>query len=196
MYDVGVALRRFRGLIRYTARKYSVETNFRMSQKDLEAEGLLTLVQCCRAFPEGQIHFSRYFKRAWNNRLKKLLRFNMRKKRQGFEVNLELASELVAPTKKETEVSERIVERANVLYPFLSRDAKKFLQILIEPSGEVMETAWRDYCRKNKLHSQGVNFRGWKMFRIHLRHIREALSLSERGMKDVVQEIRRVNSKL
>jgi len=193
MYDIGVALRRFKGLISYTARKYSIQGHFRLSTQDIEAEGLLTLVQCCRKFPPGQVRFAAYFKRAWNNRLKKLARFGMQAKRRGFEVDLELAESLPAPTQ---EVWERILDRAELVAPLLSAETRRFLQQLLEPSEEVMEYAWRDFCRKQKLKSQGVSVPGCERFRIKLRHVRGALRMSPLQVYKAVDEIRLASSQI
>lgn len=189
MYDIGVALRRFRKLIKWTARKYAVQGNFRMSPEDLEAEGLLILVQCCRAFPEGQFYFARYFKRAWYNKLQKLIRFGLQEKRVGIEVDLEFAEE-IPPPEYDTKFLERIQAQAIELNPYLSSEARMLLKTLIEPSEEVMEYAWRDFCRKQKLRSQGLHVRGAKKFRIRIRHIRGSLKMSRERMREVVKEIR------
>lgn len=189
MYDIGVALRRFRGLIKWTARKYSIQGHFRMSIEDLEAEGLLCLVECCRAFPQGQFHFARYFKRAWYNRLKKLIRFGLQEKRVGIEVDLELAVEM-PPLEYDSKFQDRMKTRANELGPYLSPEAKMLLTMLVEPSEEVMEHAWRDWCRRQKLRSQGVRIPGAKKFRIRGRHIRGALRITRTRMRELVVEIR------
>lgn len=189
MYDIGVALRRFRGLIKWTARKYAIRGHFRMSVEDLEAEGLLTLVECCRAFPEGQFHFARYFKRAWYNRLKKLIRFGLQEKRQGIEVDLEAAVEM-PPPEFDSKFQDRMKARANELGPYLSPEARMLLAMLVEPSEEVMEYAWRDWCRRQKLRSQGVRIPGAKKFRIRGRHIRGAMRITRTRMRELVVEIR------
>lgn len=189
MYDISVALRRFRGLIKWTAKKYSIQGNFRMSREDLEAEGLLILVKCCREFPQGQFHFSRYFKRAWYNQLKKLIRFGLQEKRVGVEVDLELAVE-IPHIDYDTKFLERMRVQSKELGPYLSLGAKRLLQLLIEPSEEVMEYAWRDFCRKQKLRSHGIFVPGAKKFRIRTRHIRESLRMSREEMREVVTEIR------
>lgn len=192
LYDVQVALRRFRGLIKYTARKYAVRGHFRIGMEEIEAEGYLTLVQCCRSFPEGQRRFARYFKRAWSNRLKKLIRFGFQQKRQGFEVDLEKAQEVQTP-EISSEVWERLSDRAYQLMPLLTENARRLLQQLLEPSEEVFEYAWRDYCRKNKLHSQGIRVPGWRYFRVKPRHISGVLHMSATDMQMAVREIRRAN---
>lgn len=189
MYDVRRALKKYRGLIKWTARKYAIRGNFRLSIPDLEAEGLLMLVKCCRSFPKGHGRFGRYFKRAWYNHLKSLIRFGYQDKRLGREVELEEAFE-VAPRDQIDPFISRMKTRANELSPFLSEDARKFLMVLVEPSEEVMEYAWRDYCRKRKLLSQGLTVRGGKKFRIRIRHIRGALHMSRRRIRELVREIR------
>lgn len=194
MYDVGKGLKRFKGLIKFTANKYGVRGHFRMSPEEIEAEGYLTLVDCCRRFPKGQLRFGRYFKRAWNNRLIELRRFGMEKKRQGFEVDLELADFVPAPTI--SEVWERIKSKADDLMPLLSRDARCFLRELLEPSREVEEFAWREFCRRNKLHDQGFQVCGWNRFRIRLRHIRGALNMTPGKVQQILVEIRSTNKNL
>lgn len=191
MYDVRRALQRFRGLIKYTARKYAVRGHFRMAAEDIEAEGYLTLVQCCRSFPTGQRRFGRYFKRAWNNRLKKLTRFGLQVKRQGFEVDLELAFEIPEPS---SESWDRIKTRVYEITPLLGADTRRFLEQLLEPSQEVAEYAWRDFCRKNRLHHvQGAHVPGWRCFRVKMRHIRGALHLSPAQAQRMLNEIRIAN---
>ena len=54
MYDIGVALRRFKGLIKWAAHKYGVSGSYNLSPAELEAEGLLLLVQCCRGFQKDK----------------------------------------------------------------------------------------------------------------------------------------------
>lgn len=189
MYDVGVALRRFKGLIKWAARKYEVIGNYSMSAADLEAELLLLLVQCCRGFPEGQVLFARYFKRALYNRLQQLRAVGHRQKRYGTDVELGEALELPMP--EESEDWNRIRIKANKLLPVLSLGAQKFLKELLEPSEETVEYAWRDFCRKNKLHSQGLRTTGWNKFRIKFRHIRGALGMSRVDMRTVTRELRR-----
>jgi hypothetical protein len=195
VYDVSRALKKYRGLIRWTARKYATTGNFRLSIADIEAEGLLMLVKCCRSFPKGHGRFGRYFKRAWYNHLKDLIRFGYQDKRLGREVELEEAFE-IAPKEKADPFIARMKTRANELSPLLSEDARKFLMVLVEPSGEVMEYAWRDYCRKRKLLSQGLDVRGGKKFRIRIRHIRGALHMTKRRIRELVREIRSAHLKL
>jgi len=193
VYDVGKGLRRFKKLIKFTAHKYGIRGHFQMSPEEIEAEGYLTLVDCCRKFPKGQIRFGWYFKRAWNNRLIELRRSGMFKKRQGFEVDLELAEVVPVPT---SEVWDNIKSKAEVLMPLLSRDAQCFLRELLEPSREVEEFAWREFCRRNKLHDQGFNVFGWNRFRIRLRHIRGALNMTPGKVHQVLVEIRSTNKNL
>lgn len=195
MYDIGVALRRFRKLIKWTAHRYAIRGHFRMSPEDLEAEGLLTLVKCCRAFPEGHFHFARYFKRAWYNKLKKLIRFGLQEKRKGIEVDLEMAIEM-PPPEYDTHFQDRMKSRANELGPYLSPEAKMLLKMLVEPSEEVMEYAWRDWCRRQKLRSQGTRIVGAKKFRIRSRHIRGAMRINRLRMRELVTEIRTAHQTL
>jgi RNA polymerase sigma factor (sigma-70 family) len=196
VYNVSKALEKYRGLIRWTARKYTTSGNFRMSVKDLEAEGLLILVKCCRSFPEGQGRFGRYFKRAWYNHLKTMIRFGRWQKRTGKEVEIDAAIELTPQESVDQKFFERMRTRANELNPYLSQEARRFLRMLVEPSEEVMDFAWRDYCRKRKLLSQGAKVLGGKKFRIRIRHIRGTMGVTNRRMRELVREIRSVNSQL
>ena len=191
MYDVHVALRRFRGLIRWTARKYSVPGDVRLSRSDLEAEGLLVLVKCCRAFPENQTRFARYFKRAWYNHLKMMFRDSHRKKRTGFVVDL-LDAESVP------QIAERdwVNEQMTVLHSRLSSTAYQFLQLLVSPTEEVVTCAWVDFCRKSKLRSLGIRSSGSRKFRIKAVHVRRALAMSGTEAENVLREIRHVGKTL
>ena len=186
MYDIGVALRRFKPLIRWTAWKASQSRSLHMSFEDVEAEGFLALVECCREFPEGQTRFARYFKRTWYNRLKNLYRSQSFQKRQGTEVDLEQAVSLPA---KRDEFLDRMKSRYEEICPLLSDDAKRLLEMLLEPTQEVAEYAYRDFCRRNRLHSQGQTVSGHKSFRIRLRHIKGVLGMSTSRMREVVDEV-------
>lgn len=191
MYDVHVALRRFRGLIRWTARKYSVPGDVRLSRGDLEAEGLLVLVKCCRAYPENQNRFGRYFKRAWYNRLKMMFRDTHRKKRTGYVVDL-LDVESI-PQIAETEW---VSQRMTLLHSRLSSTAYQFLQLLVNPTEEVVNCAWIDFCRKSKLRSLGIRSPGSRKFRVKVVHVRRALAMSGTETKNVLREIRHVGRTL
>jgi hypothetical protein len=189
MYDIGVALRRFKPLIRWTAWKASQSRSLRMSFEDVEAEGFLALVECCREFPEGQTRFARYFKRSWYNRLKTLYRNQNYQKRQGIEVDIENAVSL--PVKRD-DFLERMQSRYQEICPLLSNDAKRLLETLLDPPQEVIEYAYRDFCRKNKLHSQGQRVTGHQSFRVRLRHIRGILGMSSGRMREVVTEVKHI----
>lgn len=192
MYDIGVALRRFKPLIRWTAWRTSQNKHLHMSFEDVEAEGFLALVECCREFPEGETRFARYFKRTWYNRLKDIYRNQMRKKRQGILVDLDQV-EIVAT--EQDNFLERMKSRYEEICSLLSDDAKRLLRMLLEPSQELYEYAYRDFCRRNKLYSQGQRTIGHKRFRIRLRHIKAVLGMSYNRMQDVVKEVKMVNRK-
>ena len=187
MYDIHVALRSFRGLIRWTARKYSVPGDVRLSRSDLEAEGLLVLVKCCRAYPENQTMFARYFKRAWYNHLKMMFRDIHRKKRTGYVVGL-----LDAESIPQIAETEWVSERMTLLHSRLSSTAYQFLQLLVNPTEEVVNCAWVDFCRKSKLRSLGIRSSGSRKFRVKVVHVRRALAMSGTETKDVLREIRHV----
>jgi hypothetical protein len=194
VYDAAVALRRFRWLIRYTAYKYSIQGHYRMSMEDLEAEGYLTLVQCCHSFPEGQRRFGRYFKRAWNNRLTKIFRdscLRNKKKDQRNEVDLDLHLDL-PEIRDDFNIWEHVEGRAKKVMPWLTRDSQRLLQLLLKPSQEVIDYAWRDFCRKNKLHSQGFRAPGYDHFRVKARHVAGVLQMKPSYMQGLVREIRSV----
>jgi hypothetical protein len=157
-----------------------------MAFEDVEAEGFLALVECCREFPEGEVRFARYFKRAWYNRLKTLYRNQNYQKRQGIEVELENAVQI--PVQRDEFLS-RMRSRYEEICPLLSEDAKRLLLTLLDPPQEVVEYAYRDFCRRNKLHSLGQRVTGHASFRIRLRHIRGALRMTPDRMRDVVVEV-------
>lgn len=194
-YDVGVALRRFKSLIRWTSWRASQNRALKMAFEDLEAEGFLTLVECCRSFPEGQIHFARYFKRAWYNKLKNFYRTTRWQKNQGIEVELDHAAAIPEQDSSNQEFLERMKSRYEEINPLLSDDAKRLLELLLEPTAELSMYAWQDFCRKNKLRSQGKNVTGDKSFRIRTRHIRGVLKMTRRRLREVVVEITLANKK-
>ncbi|SRR6266576_207389 len=192
MYDVAVALRRFKPLIRWTAWKASQNKNLRMAFEDVEAEGFLALVECCREFPEGEVRFARYFKRSWYNRLKTMYRYQNFKKRQGVEVELENAAQLPV---EQDHFLQRMRSRYEEICPLLSNDAKRLLETLLDPPQEVIEQAYRDFCRRNKLYSLGQPVSGHKKFRVRLRHIKSFLGMSHSRMRDVVVEVQMTSQK-
>lgn len=190
MYDIGVALRRFKPLIRWTAwRSYR---KLHMPFEDVEAEGFLVLVYCCREFPEGQKYFSRYFKRLWYNKIKNMYRHQRFQKRQGQEVELEQA--LSIPNT--VDAFGRMRLKYEEICPLLSQDARKLLVELLEPSAQTVEVAYQDFCRRNRLNVQGQPVTGHKNFRIRLRHIRRVIGMSPSRMRNVVEEVKSVNRKL
>lgn len=191
-YDVGVALRRFKNLIRWAANHYAMPGHFRRSKEELEAEGLLILVQCCRDFPDGQIFFARYFKRSLYNKLRDLSRFDRTHSRDGFEVELAEAENV-----KQKQVTdpflEMVKDKAVDLYPYLTPEARRFLRTLINPPLPVCQFAWMDFCRKNKLISQGQKVKDAKRFRVRLRHICQYLGMDSSDVRRVVEEIQIAN---
>jgi hypothetical protein len=192
VYDVSVALRRFSGLIKWVARKYAVLGNFRLSQEDLAGEGYLVLVRCCRSFPEGEFRFARYFKTALYNHLKDLVQTERRLKRQGISVELVEAFGIPDPNPHLRESLDEILEG---IAPFLSSSAQLFLRQLAEPSPQVLEYAWREFCRRNKIRSQGFATTGYKRFRVKPRHIRKVFGWTAADCKSSLREIKRVYRK-
>jgi hypothetical protein len=188
VYDVDVALRRFKPLIKYMAFKYHRRGHMSLSFEDLEAEGLLTLVKCCSSFPEGQQRFARYFKRSLYNRLDNVLRREYQLKRQGIVVEL---SEVMARACPEAP-HEDLSQRAKSIVPLLSGDAARLLDLITESSPELVEYAWRDFCRRNKLKKQGQKVSGWRRFRVQPRHIRGVLGMSARETRVAIRQIREV----
>jgi hypothetical protein len=188
-YDVGVALRRFKNLIRWAANHYAKPGHFRRSKEELEAEGLLILVQCCRDFPDGEMFFARYFKRSLYNRLRDLSRFDRTWSRDGFEVELTEAAN-VSQKQVVDPFLEIVSEKAEHLYPLLNREARRFLRALIDPPTPVCQFAWMEFCRRNKLVSQGQKVRDAKRFRIKLRHIRQYLGMNTSDVRRIVEEIK------
>jgi hypothetical protein len=192
VYDVSVALRRFQGLIKWVARRYAVLGNFRLSAQDLEGEGYLVLVKCCRSFPEGEFRFARYFKAALYNHLKDLVQTERRLKRQGISVELVEAFGIPDPNPSLRESLDELMEG---LAPFLTRSSQLFLRQLAEPSQQVLEYAWREFCRRNKIRSQGFSVKGYKRFRVKPRHIRKVYGWTVADCKSSLREIRRVYRK-
>jgi len=160
-----------------------------MSEQDLASEGYLVLVQCCRSFPEGEYRFARYFKVALYNRLKELVQTERRLKRQG--ISVELVEAFGVPT-LHPHLRESITDRIEELRTVLSDHAFEFLRQLAEPSPPVIEFAWREFCRRNKLHSQGLPANGYRQFRIKPRHIRKVFGWSAPEVKLFMRDIRRV----
>jgi hypothetical protein len=189
-YDIGVALRRLKPLIRWYAWRASQNRRLKMAFEDVEAEGFLTLVECCREFPDGQTRFSRYFKRAWCNRLKDLYRDSNVVKKQGVEVPIEKAESL--PYQRD-DFLDRMKSRYNEICPLLSNDAKRLLITLLDPPMEVYETAYRDFCRRNRLYAQGQPVTGHMTFRIRLRHIKSVLGLTDAQVREIGAEVKHVN---
>ena len=189
-YSVEVALRRLKPLIRWTAWHFASRRNFQIPFEDLEAEGFLKLVECCRSFPDGQTRFVRYFKRSWYNHLKDLHRRFYTDKRQGKEVGL-VNAENLAIQPEGIDYRELLRNRFDELSPLLSQDAKRLLHALLyEPPPEVYEVAWKDFCRKNKLRSLGQPVVGAKKYRVRLKHIRQVLGLSGTRVREIVREVR------
>lgn len=187
MYDVPVALRRLHGLIRWCARKYSVLGNPKLSREDLEGEGLLVLVQCCQSFPDGEVRFSRYFKKAWYNRLKTILRDENRLKRKGFTVELDETTHRLPVVFPEV-VDDML---SHFMKHHLTPKTAAFIAQLMDPDKEVSEYAWRDFCRKHKLYSLGQRVYKPKRFRIRQRHVRKVLGISRKEAKLALTEARR-----
>jgi len=192
MYDTKVALRRFQGLIKWVARHYAVLGNYKLSEQDLEGEGYLVLVRCCRSFPEGEFRFARYFKSALYNHLKDLIRNERRVKREGITVELVEAFGIPDTNPRLRETLDEILEELRL---HLTERSYQFLQQLAEPSPQVMEFAWREFCRRNKLHSQGLSVGGYKRFRVKPRHIRKVFGWTVPDCKKSLREIRRVYRK-
>lgn len=163
-----------------------------MPFEDVEAEGFLVLVYCCREFPEGQKYFSRYFKRLWYNKIKNMYRHQRFQKRQGQEVELEQALSIPDTV----DAFGRMKLKYEEICPLLSQDARKLLVELLEPSAQTVEVAYQDFCRRNRLNVQGQPVTGHKNFRIRLRHIRRVIGMSPSRMRNVVEEVKSVNRKL
>lgn len=195
-YDVQKALKKYKKLISWYAWHYSTRGSFWLAPQDLNSEGLLVLVKCCQNFPKGQGNFEHYFKRSLNNRFFTMLRDVNRGKRDGKEVPLEDAS-AIPYQKPTTSFMEVAKERAELIKPYLSPDAKNFLEVLLEnQNGKVLEEAWKDYCRKYKLFANGQRVKPVNRFRVRPRHLRKALNLSSSRMQELVSEIRRINFKM
>jgi len=191
MQDIGEALKQYRGLIKWIARRYAVLGNFRLSQQDLEAEGYLVLVRCCRRFPKNRAGFDGYFKTSLYNHVKTLISTERRDKRMGISVDLEEASELA---KEESLVKVSLQEKVESIRTRLSPLSYSLLQELIEPSPQVIEFARREFLRRNKLHSLGISVGGYRKFRVKIRHIRKVFGWSTDECNRAMSEIRRVYS--
>lgn len=185
MYDIGVAIRRFRTLIKWVAVKRAIPGHPKLSSSDLEAEGYLILVRCCQSFPEGETQFARYFKRAFYNHLRDIFRDEFRKKRVHFQVDL---SEAMAEPYQASSLGEEIES----LRPMLSERAHTLLQQLADPGQAVIQCAYLEFLRRNKLRQQGMRISGYKYCRIRLRHIRKALGWSRAECKEAFLEIQKI----
>lgn len=191
MQDIGEALKQYRGLIKWIARRYAVLGNFRLSQQDLEAEGYLVLVKCCRRFPRHREGFDGYFKTSLYNHIKTLITTERRDKRMGINVELEEAVELA---REESLVKLTLKEKIESIRSHLSTFAYRLLQELLEPSPQVVEFARREFLRRNKLHSLGISVGGYRKFRIRERHIRKVFGWKTEDCNKAMSEIRRVYS--
>lgn len=168
------AQRKFKRLIRSVSYIYSKRNHYRLSQEDLESEGMLVLVRCCRDFPKGKTYFTRYFKRSLYSHLIDLHRFEKQQKRQGYIVPLNEVQQQVA----ESHLSP-YADRAMAILPFLSPKARKFLQTLVFPPIALSEFAWKQYKGSNR-----------KRFRIRFIDLRRFLNLSAADVRGLVGEIR------
>lgn len=115
-----------------------------------------------------------------------------RYKRQGVTVELIEAFGLPDPNPRYRESLDEMLEG---LLPFLSVDSQLFLKQLAEPAPQVIELAWREFCRRNKLHSQGIRVTGYRQFRVKPRHIRKIYGWTVADCKASLREIRRVYRK-
>lgn len=191
MQDIGAALVQYRGLIKWIARRYAVLGNFRLSQQDLEAEGYLILVKCCRKFPKNKEGFDGYFKTSLYNHVKTLITTERCDKRMGISVELDEAEELA---REESLVQVSLKEKVESIRLDLSPNAYSLLQELIEPSLQVIEFARREFLRRNKLHSLGISVSGFRKFRVRLRHIRKVFRWTTQACDEAMSEIRKVYS--
>jgi hypothetical protein len=170
------AHRKFCRLIRSVSYHYSHRNNFRLSQEDLEAEGMLVLVRCCRDFPKGKTYFTRYFKRSLYSHLIDLHRFEKQQKRRGYIVPLDEIQQQVA--------SSHLSPYANMalsIAPLLSSRARTFLQTLVFPPIGLSEYAWKHYQDSSR-----------KRFRIRLIDLRGYLNLTAADVRGLVKEVRDV----
>jgi hypothetical protein len=156
----------------------------------VEAEGFLTLVICCREFPDDRkrSEFKLYFKRSWYNRLKDMNRHRLYLKRAGIEVDLDQAVH-VPEVSERAEFLERMWGRYDEINPLLSDSARRLLLMLLDPT-PATSIAYEDFLRKQRLYERGESVTGHKRFRIKLRHIRKALAMSSREMRDAVREVK------
>jgi hypothetical protein len=192
MYDIAIALKRFRPLIKWVARHNANPYYYKMAREDLEAEGLLTLVQCCQQFPKGEIRFARFFKKSLYNRIKKLVRYSRCIKRQGVEVDLDSIEHLAKPS-RDTEFIEQIQKRVGEILPYLSPESARFLRALVNPNDEATShEAWKELCRRNKLRTLGIRTSNVRKFRVEERHFKRALRMNTNDVNEAIREIQSV----
>ena len=74
----------------------------------------------------------------------------------------------------------------------LSPKTSQYLKELVNPSKEVEQKAWEEFCRRNKLVSQGLKIFGASTFRVSPRHVRTALNISSLQAGKCLSEARDV----
>lgn len=148
------------------------------------------MVKCCREYPDGRKRklFGRYFKRAWYNRLISLNRHALQLKRQGIRVEIEEAESLPAISDRDN-FTERAQEKFQELCPLLSDDARRLLQMLLDPT-PATGIAYEDFIRKQRMRRSGRLVTGHQRFRIKLVHIRLALGMTSGRMWNAVREVK------
>jgi hypothetical protein len=196
MYDINVALRRFHDLIKWTANWFSNPHSYNLEAEDLEAEGLLVLVRCCQRFPKGEVHFARYFKASLYSRMRKLVRYSKFKKRVGISVELD-DNELPPVKPPSIEFIERMQKRVSDVTPYLSREAVRFLKLLVNPNDkEVQQQAWMELCRRHKLRSLGISTSRNLGFRLERRHLLRAYRIEPKRVNEIIREVQKVEQNL
>jgi hypothetical protein len=183
LYSPKKATKRFQNLIKFIARRYCVNGHFRLSREDLIAEGMLVLVRCCQDFPEGEVHFGRYFKRSLYNHVDKLRRFDRQTKRLGFTVPLDKAMLMAKPEEKPV-----YLNRCLEIAPHVSPKAREYLLTLALWPPQLCEYAYKQISKTKKIS-------GLKKVRIKTKHIRGYLGLTPLELRGVVREIRDANSR-
>jgi hypothetical protein len=181
-----IPLKRFRALIRTVAHRHAVQGNFRLAEDDLVSEGYLTLLHVSKSIPPTCTYFPKYLKRALMNRVRDLAHYHRREMRHGLEVPL---TESMTPERSK-DPHDYFAQKLDHLKPLLSPLAFRFVSELIDPSDEVQEEAFQDFCRKLKVHSQGRAVYGFNTFRVRLRHIREVLGITRNDERRLLLQVK------
>lgn len=222
MYDINRAMRKMRPLVKQMARKHAVSGSTRMGREDLEAEGMLVLMKCCKKFSSG--NFEHYFARAFRNYIDKIRTYGNRPMRRAVEeIPIEfledqerigmqhrynthtgifketfLQSQRFVRDQNEQRVVEDLQRRAKRLLPLLSSGAVRLLQMVVDPrhTAEAEQQAYHEFLRRKHLRALGIRCPGRDQFRLKKRHFQKALGMNSSELRSAIREIQSVDSTL